>query len=425
MPRSPKIRIGPARFWTGVFLLSVLWWWYIGGDSTRRSALLASLSVASFVVGCVLGFLFTSYGEESTTIGKVRDWLIGGITGIALSQALEQGGSIKRTLLVFALGPGPNEFALAMSAAVTYTGLGFLFMFFQRELILNVLLAQSRAERGRLDGTNQAMFAIQQLLIQLPAEVLSGVSDIDEVTDKAEAERLRSLLYSPDVLKFLDQAELANRAGRTLDWDIVSKAAYIHHYRMYFEKASDKQKQARLANEWIKRALVLNPMHVDLTLKYVDVLEVDKQHTTSVSILKDLERRPDAPVLVKQWLGYYLLLLPNREEDAIKYSLLYLELMPGDSDALFNLACGYAQLYGRELKDKQLPEFPASENRSKALFYLKQALQLDPDYVEIVRTKWVAKGESFEFLRSDREFLALTELPSSSSKQDAQSAGTS
>ena len=58
--------------------------------------------------------------------------------------------------------------------AVLYAGLGFFFMFIERELILNVWLAQSRAERGRLEGTQEVGHVTLRLLQALPASVLSG-----------------------------------------------------------------------------------------------------------------------------------------------------------------------------------------------------------------------------------------------------------
>jgi hypothetical protein len=139
-------------------------------------------------VGCLVGFLFTSYGEESGTVGKIRDWLIGGITGLTIAKA----GAIKGLLLAFAAGPGPSEFALTVSFAVVYAVLGFFFMFFQRELILNVVLAESRAERGRVDGTGQAGKVIQRFVLALPASILSGIDDVDDLVQfrKNEAEKL-------------------------------------------------------------------------------------------------------------------------------------------------------------------------------------------------------------------------------------------
>lgn len=149
---SRKKSWSQTPFWVAIALGSVVWWIIAGQFSAERSVLLVSLSLASFMVGSLLGFLFSSFGEEGATLGKIRDWLIGGITALTVTNA----GAIKKVLVVFAAGPGPTEFALTVGAAVFYAGLGFFFMFLQRELILNLLLAESRAERGRLDGSQQA-----------------------------------------------------------------------------------------------------------------------------------------------------------------------------------------------------------------------------------------------------------------------------
>src|SRR6266852_4762624 len=148
MPTEPKTKNPWGTLtWSLIAIVSVGWWIIASQHSRWRLVLVVGLSLSSFMVGCLVGFLFTSYGEETGTVGKIRDWLIGGITGITIAKA----GAIKGLLLTFAAGAGPSEFALAISSAVVYAVLGFFFMFFQRELILNVLLAQSRAERGTIE----------------------------------------------------------------------------------------------------------------------------------------------------------------------------------------------------------------------------------------------------------------------------------
>jgi hypothetical protein len=68
-----------------------------------------------------------------------------------------------------------------MAIAVSYSTFGFFYMFLQRELILNLLLAESRAARGRLEGTLEASIVVQRLLVNVPASILSGSEDIDVV----------------------------------------------------------------------------------------------------------------------------------------------------------------------------------------------------------------------------------------------------
>jgi hypothetical protein len=314
-PRSPTTQNRHhwgVLTWTVIGAASVYAWVYAGQQSYWRLVLVTGVSVSSFMVGCLAGFLFTSYGEESATVGKIRDWLIGGITGLTIAKA----GQVKALLLTFAAGPGPREFAIVAGAAIAYAILGFFFMFFQRELILNVLLAQSRAERLKLEGSGEAGKVLQRVLAALPPSLLSGVDNVDDSARfrKQEAEKLRVILYSSDVQNFLDDCEDALKAGRGLDWDVVSKAANLHYYRTYFEKDDRQFAQANLANSWITRALNLNPLHVDFTVKYADTLGMMDRYDEAVAVLERLEGTPDAPAYVEQWLGYFLLFVDRLDE---------------------------------------------------------------------------------------------------------------
>jgi tetratricopeptide (TPR) repeat protein len=408
MPTAPADKkTSTVPVWIGIAVISVIWWAVAGQCLLWRFVLIAGLSLASFMVGCLVGFLFTSYGEETSTVGKVRDWLIGGLTGLTVAKA----GALKGLLLTFAAGPGPREFALTVSSAVVYAAIGFFFMFFQRELIFNVLLAASRAERGRLEGTQQAGQVTQRLLQSLPASILSGVDDIDDTVDKSEADKLRALLYAPDVQKFLDDAEDAAKTGGAIGWDVASKAAVLHYYRAYFEKDDKKIAQAELASQWIQRALIINPLHVDLTLKYADVLAMMDQYDEAVAILERLERSPEAPAYIKQWLGYFLLSLPARLDDSIRYSQEYHNLFPSETDTFFNVAYAYGLKYCDELRTAGKTSDGQSANRAQALASLKQGLQAQPDYAETVRIKSTQEGKGYECLLHDKDFRTLVGLP--------------
>jgi len=405
-PEKSRINYGGTVFWILLLLLSLAWWRIAGQGSSARMVLIMALSLAAFMVGCLVGFLFTSYGEEAGTVGKVRDWLIGGITGLTIAKA----AAIKSLLTTFQATTGNGEFALTVSAAVVYASLGFFFMFLQRELVLNVLLAQGRAERGRLDGTKQAGQVVRSFLLKLPASLLSGVDDVDEISsvDKAEAKNLSDILYSDEVKTFLQQADAALADGTGLDWDVISKVAYIQYYRTYFEKKEDKPTQARRAISWITRALVMNPQHADFTLKLADMIAATGDYETAVGVLERLVRQPDAPIVVRQWLGYFLLMVPGRLRDSVRYSEEYRNLLGEDTDSLFNLASAYARAFCENVVELGPPE----ENHRKALTYLRQALQREPDYADVVKTKWIERGESFTCFVSDKEFRSLVGLDS-------------
>lgn len=392
--------------WLLIFLVSVYWWHIVGQGLFLRTVLNIALSLASFMVGCLVGFLFTSYGEEAGTVGKIRDWLIGGITGLTIAKA----GDINGLLAKFQATQAANsgwEFALTVSAAVVYATLGFFFMFFQRELVLNVLLAEGRAQRGQIDGTSHAGQVVKSFLLKLPASMLSGVDDVADITqvDPSETKSLHDLLYSDDVNEFLKQADTSLSDGKGLDWDVVSKVANIQYYRTYFEK-DDKPAQARRAIDWITRALIMNPQHADFTLKLADMIAAAGDSEAAVTVLERLVRQPDAPIVVRQWLGYFLLDVPNRLKDAVRYSEEYRSLVGEDTDCLFNLAAAYAQAFCEGVPDLG----PSDQTHQKALSYLRQGLQRDKGYADVVKTKWIEKGESFDCLVSDKEFRSLVGL---------------
>lgn len=372
----------------------------------KRFVLIVWLSFASFTVGTLLGFLFSSFGEENVTLGKIRDWLVGAITALTVAKA----ATIKNLLLVFAADAGPTEFAFTVAAAISYCGLGFFFMFFQRELILNVLLAQSRAERNKLEGSQEATNVIQQFLTRLPASVLTGVNDISDYKDdnKSKQKDLENLLYSEDVNKFLEQAGEAAKRG-AVDWDITSKSAYIWYYRSFFKDPTDPELDKAI--EWIARALNMNPLHADLTMKYAAIPGRRNECVTAATILERLVIRPDAPLLVRQWLGAYLRSVPDRLDDAIRYSKEYLTFFPGDVITILNIAYAYALKYWSHLQKSGKKEDRESQDRQNALSALREAFFQDkPVAEEKVRTQWIKNGSEVEFLADDSEFRTLTGL---------------
>ena len=394
------------KVWAALFSASLVWLAIAGQQSLQRLVLLVGLSLASFMVGCMTGFLFTSYGQEKDTIGKVRDWLLGGITGLTIAQA----SNIKVFLRYFATDDSTREFALVASTAILYVGIGFFFMFLERELILNLWLAQSRAERGRLEGTEQAGHDALRLIQALPASYLTGVHDVSEVIDDKEEEELRKIFDSENMKTFLDEAEEAAKTGVPLDWDVTSKVAYLHYYLTYFAEQKSKESEAELASQWIVRALNLNPLHVDLSVKYADMLELLDRSSEAISILERIEHTPEAPAYVRQWLGCFLLSVEGREDEAIKYSLAYHEQFPDESDTFFNIARAYALKYCHELESNGGIALPKSENRKHALEYLRKGLRAQPDYVEAFKKRWVsesAKNRDWKCLLQDSEFIQL------------------
>lgn len=403
---------------TSLFLAVVvaptsIWWWYFAGNNSKMDIyLLVAVSLACFMAGTLVGFVFTSYGEEAGTVGKVRDWLIGGITALTAVQAGQGGGVFKTFLLKFTTDENDsNQFGLVLSMAIVYFTLGFLFMFRWRELSWNVQLAKARAERGMLDGSRQTTAAVQKLIVQLPHDVLTGVQDISQTdVSNKEQEDLKNALYQDDVNTFLKQADEALKSGLALGWEDIYKVANIHYYRAYFETKDQHSVQVKRALQWISRALALNPLHADLTMKYADMLGDDGQKAAAVSVLENLVVRPEAPAVAFEWLGYYLRSVPSRLDDSIRYSQKFLALFPEDNDTKFNLAYAYGAKYCQELKKPGATNTDSS-NRDSALKLLREALAEYPQFKEKVTKDWIEEKKGFECMSGDSEFIKLTEDP--------------
>lgn len=384
-----------------ILAIAALWCWHIGHNHWWRWTLLTSLAAASFIVGSLIGFVFTTYGDESNTIGKVRDWAVGALAGFTIAKF----SALHAVLLLFAITNTAADYALTLAVALVFAGLGFYFMFFGRELLFNIPLAKKRAERFLIENTHQAGIITIQLNTTLPSSILMGDADADSLFENHPA--LKESLKSPAVTEFLEHAEQAITAGQSLDWDIVSKVANLQYYRAYLAEEDQRSEQREVALEWIMRALVLNPDHVDLTVKRADVLALLERYRETVAVLEGLYPRPDCPIFVEQWLGYYLLWIPGREDEAIQCCQSYLTRFPESNEALRNLASGYAQKACLTAKKTSTPLDTNSPEYKKALERLQEVVLSNPEYLPTIRTQWVAPKGSFSCFGQDPGFLKI------------------
>jgi tetratricopeptide (TPR) repeat protein len=417
-------RYGLSRFirWAvcSIAVLALLTWVLVAAHHHWwRASLLTALAGAAFVIGSLVGFIFSTYEEEVSTIGKLKDWLIGAVTTITLIKF----ASLKPVLVAFAVHDNAREFALTLGVSIVFLTLGFFFMYFGRELLFNVPLARKRDERSRIE-THQAGVVTLQLLSAIPSSLLVGISDVEDLV-KSQPKLARSLregLYSADVERFLDQSDSAIRTGLPLDWDVVSKNAYIHYYRTYFADVEDKEDEAATALDWILRALVINPEHIDLTVKRADILALLNRYKETVAILERLHLQPECPAFVEQWLGYYLLLLPGHEDESITCNTNYLNHFPDMPESRRNLACGWAQKYCRAYAQHQPHHSSGKESAPQpldhtdpsyqaAIHELEAVIRNEPGYRKHIREQWSAPHGSFSCFLHDAKYRSIVGLP--------------
>lgn len=404
MPDKHQSRKDVAKplMWSSIIACEVIWC-FIAGHTTggwdlQRTLLLLATDGFGTVLGVFFAFFFTSSGkEEEATLGKIRDWMLAGFTGAGAAELMEGGGSVKRFLMIFSLGNQQGDFALIVSTVSLGFGVGFFFMFFQRELTLNVLLAKARSLTAKEEGSINASNVLHELLSKLPVSLLTSINDVSNsgISD-TERNNLQELLYSEDVKKFLELAKERVDSGTPLDWDSISKTAYIQYYKAYFEPKESRNTQIQQAEAWIQRALLVQPLHGSLTIAYSDLKSLQKDYTSAAKLIKDLIIGGDPPATALQLLGYYLL-EANDDPESIRYSKMYLQLYPDDSVTLFNLAYSYGRMFCNA---------PAkAELRTQCLMHLSKGLLLDPSHVVTIKETWIPEG--FQCFKEDKEFNDL------------------
>lgn len=411
--RKPKAVAKPA-LWSALLLGEIVWCFLASrtaGNWTLEGA--ASLFAAnSFgcVCGIFSGFLFTSSGkEEESTFGKLRDWLLAGVTGAGAAEIMDGGGTVKSLLLQFSFGPQKNEFALVFTTAAIGFTAGFFFMFFQRELHLNVLLANARSLTARAENAQSASTVLHELLSKLPPFLLTEINDVSESELSAkDRTELEQLLNSDEVKEFLAMTKEKTDCGAALDWDTVSKTAFIQYYRTYFTGKENQDAQIDEAQRWVRRALIMEPNHAALTVAYADLHSLQGDYANAARLTKDLIAAGDPPATAFLQLGYYLL-EDGKDRQSIQYSRMYLELYPDDAATCFNLAFCYGRLYCAHHDDADL--------RKECLRMLDKGLRLEPAHAAKIRSSWFDDG--IACLQEDSELNALLKRAEARSKASA------
>lgn len=394
-----------------VAVSTVIWCFFLGGRNVERTSVALVTCCAAFAVGSIFGFLFTIFGDEIGPFGKIQNAVVAvasGIAGIGVAKINDFGRKLGEIQIFSQRSAIASWFSVLF--ALTYALAGFYFMYLFRKLVLNPALAKARTEIDRIELTGNAEDAANEVAKVLTPGVLLGRDYVADIIkeDGDQAKALRAQLYSDPVKLFLESAEKDSAAGHEIPQDTVNKAAVIHYYRTYFQKegTAERDKQEQLAEAWLGRALIRDPLDQGLNIKLADVYGMQGRYEETIAILDRLERDENAPQFVEQWLGYFLLFIEGRTQDAIRHSLEFYRRFPDATDGLFNAACGYAQLYTDEVRKRGVPAIPTSKNRKKSLELLKRCLEADPDAAASAK-KYAVPGDSFETLASDEEFKRL------------------
>jgi len=360
----------PSDVLAVLVLVSGLWWTAAGEMQVGRIVALVSTSLIGGAIGSIAGFLFSS-NEEEQAVSKVRDWLIGIITGLTIAEIGKQGSTVIAFLGFLAKGH-EEDLGIHASMMVVYSTIGFLFLYLNRELYLNTSLAEARRRQ------KQAGSIAKELPKTLPDPERPG-SELGHAQTAAQTE---------GVDKFIASVELAVQEGRPVTFDELATLGRSLYYRNDLERAIN----------YLKAAARLKPKESDsLNLMIAQALGESKGASAAARFLDDWIDARSAPVDAYKLLGYYLLWDETRLVKAAQCTEHYLATHPQDSGALFNLACAAAQLFAKSGDGK---------DKSKALDNLGKALKLHPAWKESARSLTGEDGD-FRSLRADKDFLEL------------------
>lgn len=356
----------------GTLIASAIWWGMVGAWQLARMVPVIGVSVLAASLGFLVGFLFSAFEGEQESIGKVRDWLVGAVSGVALSELAEGGDDIYRFFAQFRPVGGPEtDVAVLIATAMTYFTVGFFFMYFNRELWLNPLIRERRKQKET--ATNLARAA-------------DVTVDPARAADNVRTEEKRSEEVSEGAKDLVEYVERKRIAPQDLPRQALLKTASAYIAAGDYPSAVPYLRQAQREFP--------NDAHVALQLALA-VGETGNR-MEAVRILRELVDQKEGLPAAYKLLGYFLLWFPKDLEESVRYTTMYIQSVRfDDGGAFFNLACAYAQMFHRG---------KGTHYRDLAIAELKRAVKLDEVWRSRARE---LDDEDFIALRDDPEFRAI------------------
>lgn len=350
------------------------------------------LAGAAGTGGLLMGFLFgiprtlqgqqqansgTSY-QINTNLEQISDWLTKIIVGVTLIQI----GEIPKLLMELneyvarRLPRGAVEEPFVGMVVVFAAVLGFLIGYLATRLYV------SRAFRA----ADVALTSVERA-VENARDVLESASVQEIVTERANNAPNEEVAQAEDprVQRVVREVASANITAASLDPEKARQIATAHFLQEEYDKALPFFEKAGAAN-------LHDPK---LSMQYAVSLGESGYRESALALLERMQKQNKGLPEVEKLLGYFLLWIPERLKDSIRWTQLYLKSRPDDLGAVFNLACAHAQLYGRTEEEKQ---------KEEALRYLKQATDGDERWKR--RALQLAK-QDFNSMRDDPRFQEL------------------
>lgn len=290
------------------------------------------IGLGAFYFGILLGFLYSNFGTDESPFSTLATAITTLLTGALAADLTKIHDSlIYHVLMVLARAsglPSGQALGIVMMISIALGTIGFLLMYFNRRLILNVEMSVTSELMSRLSKSRQ--------------QVQKG-----EVDPSPESNNV-----SPDALKAAQEIvsnPFAGKSNRPSELVADAKAFY----------AMNNFNRAR---EVAAKALTYRPNDPEAMLYEASSIlgnDEDMNEKKAAEAAKILEQfKPDsAPLIVNKLLGYCYLYLSNpstargkaKLKRSVELTLSYLAAQKAkgqdrDQGAVLNLACAYAQL---------------------------------------------------------------------------------
>jgi tetratricopeptide (TPR) repeat protein len=299
---------------------------------------LLMIAGGAFVLGLVVGFILAPYADEKQTFGPIAGLINGVIGGFAVSDISKPDSAIIRGLHSLSSAAGVSGVGLVGCIVVFFGVIGFLCGYINKQYVLNPSLSQAK----QLED-------LQTQITEITKNININLADVESSPDISDADK-KAL---QDAVEPFTKVMQNDKLFRELCLDTIK--AYAKGFLLL-------QKFAE-CEAVLRKARYLAPDDPDLMLQLAKLLCRSRRPLKAIPYLSLLQEI-NSDVSVYKLLGYALLFVPTRLEEAKAASELYLRAHPEDFGAKINLACVYGQ---------SGPQDP--NNVTQALSLLRQAVK--------------------------------------------------
>ena len=341
------------------------------------------IAAAAFAGGIIMGLLMTAFGEEKQMFSSLSAAMNGILGGFTLADLSKRDSIILKGLHALAAAAGDRgDIGLVSAVLLFFWAAGFVTMFFNKQYLLNPLLAKSQETADQLEKLRLLTKGIQ--LSDFPWESKLEISD-------DQKRQLETAVEGFDGV--LDDAELI----RALP--VETLCSYAKACRLLGEKAQkskvkpEAEKRFRQAEQILRRARGNKPDDAELLFELSNVLLLQERYDQAAPYYSYLTHLPSARGSTYKLLGYAGLFDFRYVAEAEAATRHYLCFVGNDAGAKLNLACAICQ--------QSTPEETAPPRRDEVFKLLRESVRDWPAAGAIAAKLTDADGDFFKWRDTD------------------------